>query len=78
MYKFFLLVFLVVAYIGDAGKAYAYIDPGTGSILLQGVVGTLATGLVVIRIYGAKAKRRVLAFLGRAPAESEQSSSTPE
>ena len=37
-------------------NAYAYLDPGTGSILLQGLIGGVAGGLVVIRLYWHKFK----------------------
>lgn len=39
---------------GLTDKAYAYLDPGTGSILLQGLIGGVAGGIVVIRLYWAK------------------------
>ena len=51
-----LTALLAVAYVADAGPAHAYIDPGMGSLLLQGAVGGAATFLVVMRLYGAKAK----------------------
>lgn len=35
----------------------AYLDPGTGSILLQAVVGGIAAGLVGIRMYWKRIKR---------------------
>ena len=63
--RYFFGALLTIAYVADAGMAHAYIDPGTGSILLQGIVGGVATFLVVIRMYGAKAKRMYLAFTGR-------------
>ena len=31
--------------------AHAYLDPGTGSIILQGVIGAVAAGLFVARSY---------------------------
>jgi len=31
--------------------AHAYLDPGTGSIILQGVIATVATGLFVMKSY---------------------------
>lgn len=42
--------------------AYAYIDPGTGSIILQGIIGGVAGGLFILRTYWAK----VTAFFGGA------------
>ena len=38
------------------GTSHAYLDPGTGSILLQGLIAGVAGGLVVIRLYWARAK----------------------
>ncbi|WP_454646508.1 hypothetical protein [Bradyrhizobium liaoningense] len=32
-------------------SAYAYLDPGTGSVLLQGVIAAVAGGLLAIRAY---------------------------
>lgn len=64
--KISIITLLAAAYVADTGPAYAYIDPGMGSILLQGIVGGAATFLVVFRLYGAKAKKRILAILGRA------------
>jgi len=36
--------------------AYAYLDPGTGSILLQGLIAAVAAGLAIGRMYWAKLK----------------------
>ena len=35
-------------------NAYAYLDPGTGSMLLQGLIAAVAGGLVVMRAYWGK------------------------
>jgi hypothetical protein len=45
-------------------NAYAYLDPGTGSMLLQGLIGGIAGGLFAIRLYWGKLKSR----FGRTPA----------
>ena len=74
----FMATLLAAAYVADAGPAYAYIDPATGSILLQGVVGGAATFLVVIRLYGAKAKKRILAIIGRTPTKADHNTHTAE
>jgi hypothetical protein len=42
--------------LASTGPAYAYLDPGTGSILLQMLLGGVAGGLVVIRLYWARIK----------------------
>ena len=37
-------------------NAFAYIDPGTGSILLQGLIGAIAAGGAAISLYWSKIK----------------------
>ena len=37
-------------------KAFAYLDPGTGSIILQGIVGAIAAGASYCAIYWQKLK----------------------
>ena len=37
-------------------NAYAYIDPGTISIIFQGIVGAIVAGAVTIKIYWYKIK----------------------
>lgn len=37
-------------------KAYAYIDPGTISIIFQGIVGAIVAGGVAIKLYWHKFK----------------------
>jgi hypothetical protein len=73
-----MVALLAVTYVADAGSAHAYIDPGTGSILLQGIVGGAATFMVVIRLYGSKAKKKFLAIIGRDPANSEHNPNAAE
>ena len=36
--------------------AHAYLDPATGSILLQGLIAGVAGALVVVRLYWARVK----------------------
>ena len=50
------------------GDAYAYLDPGTGTIILQGLIAGAATGLYFIRSH----IRMVASFLtGRRKSRSE-------
>ena len=39
-----------------SNTAYAYIDPGTGTIILQAIVGAIAAGIVTIKLYWYKLK----------------------
>lgn len=44
-----------IAFVGlSTGDAYAYLDPGTGSILLQAIIATVASSLFVIKMYWHK------------------------
>ncbi len=36
--------------------AEAYLDPGTGSMIVQGIIGVIAGALVALRIYYGKIK----------------------
>lgn len=36
--------------------AYAYIDPGTGSLILQTLIGAIAGGLIVLKLYWNRLK----------------------
>jgi hypothetical protein len=44
-----------------SSPAYAYLDPGTGSILMQAIIGTLAAGAAVM----AGMRHKIGAFLYR-------------
>lgn len=36
--------------------AYAYIDPGTGSLIVQGVIGAIAAAGITLKLYWHKLK----------------------
>lgn len=46
-----------------SGEARAYIDPGTGSLLIQGFIAAVAGAMAALRLYWG----RVKAFLARRP-----------
>ncbi len=54
-----LLFCTVVAIFSYTPEAFAYLDPGTGSILLQGLIAGLAGGLMFIRMYWKKLKAMI-------------------
>jgi len=66
MFKSFSRIFsyLVLAAISGLfvfpSQAYAYLDPGTGSMILQGIIGGLAAAAVVAKLYW----HRLLRFFG--------------
>ena len=51
--KFLFLIFGLISY---TSPVYAYLDPGTGSILLQGLIGGLAVFMSLLSIYWQKVK----------------------
>jgi hypothetical protein len=51
-----MLLLAVALWFGSTGNAFAYLDPGTGSILVQGIIGGVASGLFIMRIYWRKIK----------------------
>ena len=40
--------------------AYAYLDPGTGSMVLQGIIAAVAAGLTTAGIYWSRIKNFIL------------------
>lgn len=55
-WKIFTLSLLLVA----APSAHAYLDPGSGSAILQGIIGALAAIGITLKLYW----HRILRFLG--------------
>lgn len=44
----------VAVMVASTGPAHAYLDPGTGSIILQAIIGGLAMGAVTAKLYWSK------------------------
>lgn len=63
------IVAIAVCLIGFDSTAYAYLDPGTGSMILQLLLGGVAGSLVVIKLYWLKIKGF---FSSQPPKETEQ------
>ena len=49
-----LLTFLIIVFVSN--PAYAYLDPGTGSVILQIILSSIATGVAFLAIYYNKFK----------------------
>jgi len=47
---------MVTFFLSFTGSAYAYLDPGTGSIILQGIIGTVAAASAAIGLYWDQVK----------------------
>jgi hypothetical protein len=52
---------LFAAYVSFSTPAYAYLDPATGSIMLQAAIGVIASWVMYSKMFAAKAR----SFFGR-------------
>lgn len=60
------LVFLTAVYtVIFPPKAHAYLDPGTGSYIIQVVAATLFAGLFLVKTWWNEIKRIVTGIFGR-------------
>jgi hypothetical protein len=59
-FYFFLLLVVIFNLFLFPPQAYAYLDPGTGSLIIQGIIGGLAAVAVFAKIYW----QRLLQFFG--------------
>jgi hypothetical protein len=60
----FLAMFFLVSH--STGSLHAYLDPGTGSVALQLILGGMVAGLATLRLYWD----RVKSFVQRKQVES--------
>jgi hypothetical protein len=65
-----LSAYSVTLFAAGTAPAAAYLDPGTGSILLQGLIAGVAAGWAMLSIYGQKLKATMSRWLGRTPPKS--------
>jgi len=69
--KFKISVLLLLSF--SSVPAYAYIDPGTGSLIIQGLIGAIAAAGVVLKLYWYKLK----AFFSRESVDTDDPTSDP-
>ena len=50
------LLLLITIFFLSSQPAFAYIDPGTGSIILQAIIGFFAAGIATLYFYWNKLK----------------------
>jgi hypothetical protein len=62
-------------FIAATDNAYAYLDPGTGSIILQAIVAGVASTLFAVRMYWSRIKEKL--GMSRASDEDDQGPSEP-
>ena len=58
--------------------AHAYLDPATGSILLQGLLAGVAGLVVVLRLYWRRVKAFFRGLRGGAALEETETAASPE
>ena len=68
----FLAISITLIVFGFENSAQAYLDPGTGSMVLQLLLGGIAGAVVILKLYW---RRFVGLFRGNSREESEHSSS---
>ena len=63
------IILIATAYlVAMTSSAHAYIDPGTGAIIVQGIIAAMATGLYFIR---SKFRALLKLITGRKGASNE-------
>jgi uncharacterized membrane protein YbhN (UPF0104 family) len=60
-----LLFLTALLFVATAEKAHAYIDPGTGSYVLQVAVGAILAAGFAVKMFWSRAKARVVRSLRR-------------
>ena len=53
----------MIIFLSFSNQAYAYLDPGTGSIILQAILGFIAASLATLSFYWNKVKLFLLKIL---------------
>jgi len=59
------LVLICVMILVEPRQAYAYLDPGTGSLLIQMLIGGVIAGLYTIKMYWYQLKSFIKRILGK-------------
>lgn len=64
MFECVLAVLLLVT---ATSQAKAYIDPGAGTMILQGLIATVAGGLLALKAYGRRLREWLISRRGKSP-----------
>ena len=64
--------FFVLCVLAAPAPAFGYLDPGTGSMVLQVLVGTALGSLLMIKMFWRQIKGLVVGFFARKSAEAEK------
>lgn len=72
-------IVIAVFFLGVAGNAQAYLDPGTGSIILQGLIAAVAAVVTYAGLYWQKVKAFFSHLRGkRKPGQAEKDSASAD
>jgi len=50
----FKMTYIVIIFCSLSTPAYAYLDPGTGSLIIQGIIGAIAVFSITLKLYWYK------------------------
>ena len=67
-----ILVLGLVAHLFGTGPAWAYLDPGTGSMMLQLLLGGIAGAMVVGKLYWQRLREFVTSRFSGKPSEGAE------
>ena len=70
-----LFIFTILSVVIFPNHTYAYLDPGTGSIILQAIIGFLAASVTAISIYWSKFKSLISRIFNKKEREKSKSKS---
>lgn len=70
-----IIAFTVALYFVSTKSAYAYIDPATGTLIVQLLIAAVATGIATVKLWWYKVK---MFFKGEKPEESANINSDPK
>ena len=70
-----LIIFTILSVVIFPKQTYAYLDPGTGSIILQAIIGFLAASVTAISIYWSKFKSLISRIFNKKEREKDKSNS---
>jgi len=73
-FQFFIALFIFI----NPGHAYAYLDPGTGSMLLQMLIGGVIAAIFTIKMYWYQLKLFIKRKLGKENTQLGEKSNNSE
>jgi len=68
------IITIALTLVLTSSPAYAYLDPGTGSIILQAIIASVAVGLATMKMWWY----RIKAFFSGNPIDNEDDNTTED